>query len=267
MLFGRYASNAREARFPQLWLGRQWAVCPSVQGPSGLRLYDLAGGRRHGTLTNMDAPTDWVRSQGLYCLDFDGTNDYVGGFANIQVQRGLTISLWYKAASTSRQYHSFYHGSTDGNPDIYVHLERTTSPTYRQNFYLTGYLGAGSTFTLDTNWHHYAFCLSADGTAVRYYLDGRANGTVATSVGVIAQDNSTGAIGSSPANAGVGFVADGLMDDVARYGRELSGGEIRLLAMRRGIAYEMRRDIVFGQSGFKAYLARQRAGLIGGGVR
>ena len=249
MLWGRYASNAREARFPQLWLGRQWAVCPSVQGPTGLSLYDLAGGRRRGTLTNMDLSAAWVRSNGLYALNFDGVNDYVGGFRNIQVERGLTISLWYKAANTTRQYHSLYQGSPDVNPDIYVHLERTTAPTYRQNFYLSGYLGAGTTFTLDTNWHHYAFSLSADGTAVRYYLDGRANGTVATSVTTIAQDNSTGVIGSTPSgNAGIGFVADGLMDDVARYGRELSGGEIRLLAMRRGIAYEMRRNIVFGQS-------------------
>lgn len=266
MLFGRYASNAREARYPQLWLGRQWAVCPSVQGPSGLNLYDLAGGRRHGTLTNMDAPTDWVRSQGRYALDFDGTNDYVGGFRNIQVERGLTISLWFKAANTSKTYHSLYSGSPDATPDLYVHLERVSGTTYRQNYYLTGYLGAGTSFTLDDAWHHYAFCHSADGTTVRYYRDGQTNGTATVTPGTISQDNSTASIGAVPGLAGSGFAAQGQMDDVARYGRELSGGEIRLLAMRRGIAYEMRRDI-FGEAGFKAYLARQRAGLIGGGVR
>ena len=247
MLWGRYASNAREARFPQLWLGRQWAVCPSVQGPTGLSLYDLAGGRRHGTLTNMDAPTDWVRSQGRYALDFDGSNDYVGGFANIQVTRGLTISMWFRATNTSKARHSLYSGSSDSNPDIYVHLEQVSGTTYKPNFYINnGYAGAGDSFALDTSWHHYAFCLSADGTAVRYYQDGRSLGSVANAK-TIAQDNLTQSIGAVPGLIAT-FQAQGEIDDVARYGRELSGGEIRLLALRRGIAYEMRRDMFFGQS-------------------
>lgn len=266
MLFGRYASNAREARFPQLWQGRQWAVCPSVQGPSGLNLYDLAGGRRHGTLTNMDAPTDWVRSQGRYALDFDGSNDYVGGFANIQAAFGMTISVWFRATNTNKARHSLYSGSSDTNPDIYTHIEQVSGTTCKPNFYIfNGYAGAGDSFTLDTAWHHYAFCISADGTTVRYYQDGRSLGSVANSR-TITQDNLTQSIGAIPGLAAGGFTAQGQMDDVARYGRELSGGEIRLLAMRRGIAYEMRRDIVFGQSGFQAYWARQRSSLIGGGV-
>jgi len=265
MLFGRYASNAREARFPQLWLGRQWAVCPSVQGPSGLSLYDLAGGRRHGTLTNMDVATDWVRSQGRYALDFDGTNDYVGGFANIQVIRGLTISLWFRATNTSKARHSLYSGSSDDSPDLYAHIQQVSGTTYAHNLYFrNAYAGTGTSFTLDTAWHHYAWILSL-GSGTKYYLDGRLQGTTASANEPI-QDNLTQSIGAVPGLAGGGFTAQGEIDDVARYGRELSGGEIRLLAMRRGIAYEMRRDI-FGEAGFKAYWARQRAGLIGGGVR
>lgn len=266
MLFGRYASNAREARFPQLWLGRQWAVCPSVQGPSGLNLYDLAGGRRHGTLTNMDVATDWVRSQGRYCLDFDGSNDYVGGFGNIQVARGLTISLWFRATNTNKARHSLYSGSSDSSPDLYAHIQQVSGTTYAHNlFFRDNYAGTGTSFTLDTAWHHYAWVLSA-GSGTKYYLDGKPQGTTANASEPI-QDNLTQSIGAIPGLTGVAFTAQGQMDDVARYGRELSAGEIRLLAMRRGIAYEIRRDIVFGQSGFKAYLAKQRSGLIGGGVR
>jgi len=55
-------------------------------------------------------------------------------------------------------------------------------------------------------------------------------------------------------------------DDVAVYNRGLTAGEIRLLATRRGIAYEARRDIVFGSSGFSAYWARRNSQIIGGGV-
>jgi len=46
-------------------------------GPSGYRLLDRSGRGNHGTLTNMDASTDWVIDSGRYALDFDFVNDYV----------------------------------------------------------------------------------------------------------------------------------------------------------------------------------------------
>ena len=73
MLWGRYASQASEARYPQLWQGRVFAACPSVQGPAGLNLYDLSGGGKHGTLVNMSVASDWLRSGGQYALNFAGT--------------------------------------------------------------------------------------------------------------------------------------------------------------------------------------------------
>ena len=262
MLWGRFASRASEARYPQLWQGRVFGVCPSVQGPAGLNVYDLAGNRRHGTLTNMDAPTDWVRSQGLYSLDFDGTNDYVGGFRNIQVAAGLTISAWFKAGSTSKVRHSIYFGSTDQSPDIYAHIEQVSGTTYAPNLYLSnGYVGVGTSFTLDTAWHHYVWTLSADATTVRYYQDGKSLGSVANAR-TVTQDNLSGSIGGTPESVltTIGFTALGQIDDVARYSRELTAGEIRLLATRRGIAYEARRDI------FGAVTANRRRRILTGMV-
>lgn len=53
---------------------------PSVRG-SGYLLPDLSGRGNHGTLTNMDAGTDWpgaaVRGVHGRVLDYDGTNDFV----------------------------------------------------------------------------------------------------------------------------------------------------------------------------------------------
>ncbi len=72
MLFGRFASRRSEARYPTLWDGLIGAWCPSVQNPSGITLLDLSGYGRNGTLTNMDAPTDWVYSAGRRCLDLMG---------------------------------------------------------------------------------------------------------------------------------------------------------------------------------------------------
>jgi hypothetical protein len=68
------------------------------------------------------------------------------------------------------------------------------------------------------------------------------------------------------AREGLGFYSSMQWDDLAVYNRGLTAGEIRLLATRRGIAYEARRDIVFGSSGFSAYWARRQNQIIGGGV-
>jgi hypothetical protein len=46
-------------------------------GPSGYRLLDRSGRGNHGTLTNMDAATDWVVDDGRYALDLDGVNDRI----------------------------------------------------------------------------------------------------------------------------------------------------------------------------------------------
>jgi hypothetical protein len=63
-------------RSSNLWQGVVgfWSA---TAGPSGYRLLDRSGRGNHGTLTNMDAATDWVVDSGRYALDFDGSNDHV----------------------------------------------------------------------------------------------------------------------------------------------------------------------------------------------
>jgi hypothetical protein len=63
-MFSRFATRRHEAQYPRFFEGLVGAWCPSVTGPTGLSLYNLQGRNNTGTLTNMDAPTDWVRSQG-----------------------------------------------------------------------------------------------------------------------------------------------------------------------------------------------------------
>lgn len=261
MLFGRYASNAREARFPQLWLGRQWAACPSVQGPAGLNLYDLAGGRQRGTLTNMDVATDWVRSQGRYALDFDGINDTVEvpDSDSLDITGGITVSAWiYRRTGNGYRVIVAKRIGSAAPTAVNYQLNLHTTAGALEWYNLTEYI---STYIVPTDvWTHVAGTVTAGGV-----LNLWANGvSVYSATGVARVANTaTLRIGTRP-DGGEAF--NGQMDDVAIYNRAITAGEMRLLAMRRGIAYEMRRDIVFGQSGFKAYLARQRAGLIGGGV-
>ena len=44
---------------------------------SGGTVQDYSGNGNTGTLTNMDPSTDWVPGPDGYCLDFDGSNDYI----------------------------------------------------------------------------------------------------------------------------------------------------------------------------------------------
>lgn len=75
--------------------------CPSLTGATGTQLLDLSGQNNNGTLTNMDAPTDWVDSAQGLALDFDGTNDIVtlGRIANFG--KIHTFNCWMKTSDTS----------------------------------------------------------------------------------------------------------------------------------------------------------------------
>lgn len=265
MLWGRYAARRSEARFSTLWDRRQWSVCPSIQGPAGLRLWDTSQFARHGTLTNVNLATVWSRSNGLYSLDFDGTDDHVRGTGNMQVQQGMSVALWFRAKNTGKRIHSLWTNGDSFAPDYYVHIEQVSGTTYQQNTYIgNGYVGAGTSFTLDTAWHHYGFVLSAD-NVIKYYRDGLPTGTIANTR-TITQLNSVWCIGAIPGLIGAGFTAQGEVDDACRWGRELTSGEFRTLARRRGISYEMRRDMVEGSSGFQAAWARRQSQIIGGGT-
>ena len=96
MIFGEHAKCQAEAEYPELWRGLvgAWSPCLSPRGGTVLR--DLSGRGNHGTLTNMDATTDWVTSGGKTALDFDGSNDYVSIDHNsiFAWPKGATFSTW-----------------------------------------------------------------------------------------------------------------------------------------------------------------------------
>lgn len=270
MLFGRYASRAAEARYPQLWAGRVGAWCPSVQGPAGLNVYDLSGRGIPGVLTNMDAPTDWVRSVGRYALDFDGSNDHIplGTYDRFNNSE-WSCSVWIKAAATAAGQKSILAQiNSTGN------LGRAVRRNANQIEYTIA--GTGSAFaqyksgtTITTDWTHVAVSVSGVGTP-RIWINGaESTVTLTASSGSVAlpaaQPLCIGVDGQfGTTNTTYNFA--GLIDDIAIYDRRITGGEARLLATRRGIAYEARRD-VFGQSGFRPHWAARRTQIIGGGVR
>jgi len=68
-------------------------------GSSGYRLLDRSGRGNHGTLTNMDAGTDWVgatvRGRSGFVNDFDGSNDRAELSRTISLSSAsFSLSMW-----------------------------------------------------------------------------------------------------------------------------------------------------------------------------
>lgn len=106
-----YAVNSKEPAFA-------WIPSLDTAGNGTTTLNDLIGSR-DGTLTNMDAGTDWVSDTGaggVRALDFDDTNDFatLGSGIVLPSSGGLAISWWEKVATTTGNFRSrfrFYTGS------------------------------------------------------------------------------------------------------------------------------------------------------------
>jgi hypothetical protein len=207
----------------------------------------------------MDAPTDWVRSAGKYALDFDGSNDYVscGQRAGDTTEAGtFSISAWAYARS-----YNGYAGiiSRDASAPFAFAI--------RVGYGIPSILCDGVSLTASgtvatLQWVHHAVVVTP---SRRIYYVNRSEVINSTAAYTITAN-------SDELRIGTDFIAaadrcwNGLLDDIAIFSRALTPGEIRLLATRRGIAYEARRDIVVGSSGFSAYWARRQNQIIGGGV-
>ena len=100
------------------------AWCPSL-GPSGYTLIDRSGRGRHGTLTNMDAGSDWLGSPGGWVMDYDGSNDYTAiGSSNSQfISTALTLTGWLNTTVSSADTQNAVIASCDsigGNANFIV---------------------------------------------------------------------------------------------------------------------------------------------------
>lgn len=264
MLFGKYASRASEAKYPSLWRGKVFGFCPSVTGPTGLRAYDLSGRNNHGTLTNMDAGTDWVTSQGRYALDFDGSNDFIA--IPYLVSFPFTLSCWVQSRTVAADQYVFSLASSSSNgPNFALVLAggQTGDPIWAVHEPNTGTAPARSSSAgayVVNEWYHLAGVFLSSSFR-QLYVNGIAQAANTSLIGATTVDRMS--IGNlnrlSPAAH-----LNGLASDASVYDRALSPNEIRLLATRPGIAYELapRRWSVA-----MSYRRRtQYAQLVGGGI-
>lgn len=232
-------ATGEQSRYPELWRGcvGAWAMC---LGPTGTRLFDFSGRQNWGTLTNMDAATDWVVSGGQYALDFDGFDDVVQLSSIPDSPNQITATAWARqTVAISLAAYAVFSSTDSAGAVIPFQLESFQG---RWGFIWGdgSYVRPAVSFDIVQNqWYHIAL-VRAGSTAnwsYRFFVDGieRLSGTTTVNPGA----SNPIAIGRN-GNRNAQFFP-GNIDDVRLYNRALSPAEIRLLASKRGIAYERQR--------------------------
>jgi hypothetical protein len=239
------------------------AWCPSL-GPSGYTLLDRSGQGNHGTLTNMDAASDWVGTPGGWALNFiDGqtpNSNHVdcGQIANRLLKMPFAVSGWAYATT----YSSFSAIISADQSSPYAFSIRTGQ-------LLTD--GAGLSITTPTGLFHFAAVLAPNRR--EWWLNGKLtqSSTASFTVTPSASERIYIGVDNLPTATG-GRFWQGHLGDIAIHNRALTGAEVGVLyrAGQGGLGrlLTQRRRRVYGitTTAVKPYLFLQRGQVIGGGM-
>ena len=227
---GFYAPGRGTALHPELWDGCVGAWNPGL-GNTGLSLRDWSGNQNTGTL--IGGPT-WGVTDGRQALNFDGVDDYIsmGSPANLRINGAVSVSAWVYPRSLN-QLAIAAHAT---GASAYFNLLFSFGSNQRLSFWNNAggpAVTAGSISALN-QWHHFAAVRSVSG--VELFVNGVTAGTGALSAvnGTAADEMAIGRFGSYP-----GYKSSSRTDDVRIYNRAVTLNEVRTLAQRPGIAYEL----------------------------
>ena len=166
-------------------------LCLAGLPGGGDKLYDRSPYCNIGTITG----ATWVRLPGgLWCLSYDGSDDYVncGNRENLQTYKELTVKAWVNRAVDDAYLTIASKNSFNGKRGWFLRLENNAGSN-KIKFYVSKD-GVGpdmldsDTPVTGSNWHlvvaTYRFV--TDGTSqVRIYLDGELDGTKDDALGDI----------------------------------------------------------------------------------
>ena len=228
-----YARNASESENPKLWDGLVGAWMPSL-GVTGETLRDVSGNGNHGTLTNMDAASDWVATSKGLALDFDGGNDYVsvGNKPSLQITKQITLSAWVRGVPQSNKGIVGKYDSSVGQRG-YLIAAQQASPSNRITWYYQRFAGSftsdfitSSSVVLDGDWHFIA-CSFVSSVYARIYVDGVLDVSSTTNIASgIANNSASFSIGT---HARPAKYFNGNVSSVSVHNRALSPSEIKQL--------------------------------------
>ena len=236
-----------ESAFPELWEGAVGAWAPCL-GPTGLRLHDFSMRQNWGTLTNMDAATDWVVDGGQYGLDFDNANDFINlPSLTLNQSRPVSIRWFEKVASTAGTFQSRFILKTTGTRGLVVF--RSTATGYLSlavNGKNTGdyarFVTAPTIAASVGVWREWVLVNTAtvgsSGAPWRLWVDGIEHAAIL--------DGAAGNFGNANCRIGLDGLGDDpancAMDDITIWDRSLTEAEVlQLRQLGRGGMYQRRR--------------------------
>jgi hypothetical protein len=239
ILPGSYASGFAprdgEALFPGLWRGCVVAWNPGL-GPSGLTLRDWSPYKNHGTLTAATPANAWTTITGKHTFRSDGLDARVlaANSQSLAIAKDLTVAFWLyplSSGSNAELIQKMGAGEVRINSSWEAYRNASQAIWFRLN---------GTENNLISNvicpankWTH-VVCRKIGATLSMFFnavpvgtLGGQPDITISTGSLTLAAYPD----GSFPINAH--------FDDIRIYNRGITENEIRLLASRRGIAYQM----------------------------
>ena len=233
-------------KYASLRQGLVGAWCPSL-GATGYRLLDRSGYGNHGTLTNMDAGTDWVGGPRGTTLDFDGSNDSVIMDYIFPTLTKLTVSAWVRMSAGQAKLNGIIassNGTSEPSWTFFVLGSFGNRPAFKVSGNWTN-IGSGRSI-VNEKWHHLAVTFS-NSQPCTIWIDGEPE-TFSFSQTIAAASNKL-TIGDQTIPAASITAFSGRIDDVRVYDKVFTPAEIRLLASEPGIGLRPERvSVYFGES-------------------
>ena len=259
-------------------------------GSSGYRLLDRTRYANHGTLTNMDAGTDWVgatiQGRSGFALDFDGINDRVSIEKNpILGASDFTLATWvYRNSGSGHLIANQFSGP--GSEFTGFRFYNLTSAAAGINANAFVLATARVSFVANNIWSSptdsypagvwkHGVVVFRTGSQPQFFVDGLLVATTNWTGTTNANDIRWGTV-----DRGIGFGRSSQTYESAQlngrqaeniiWNRALTASEVwqAYVAAPGGMWQDRprRSRVYFGASGFKAYWAKRQSQLIGGGV-
>lgn len=225
--------SRRSWLYPQLWSGCVGAWLPSSQRWPSATLVDYSGRNNNGTLTSMDAASDFIPYNSSVSVDCDGVSDYV----DIPIGRSTdvyTIHAWIKPRGYGENNLGRIWETTSAklftsanDPHIAFTNDGSTI------------LGSGTSFTLTSLIH---VCAVSYGTTGAIFVNG--SQVSSGSIGTLST-STTMQIGGRPSG---GRSFDGNIFELAMYDKALSSNTIRMLSNKIGMLTATKKTRAIGAS-------------------
>jgi hypothetical protein len=240
-------------------------------------LHDVSRYNNWGTLTNMDAATDWVIDGGKYALDFDGSNDHVlitgARLPTVGNASTITASTWFRISSlpSGRRELTATPSIVSGNFGMQLELDAGKLKIRADTGGVAIYEFADSANSPTGEWVHAVGVWNGVSKTASLYKNGVFVGSVSYAASTATNVTSTRwTLGSLEYENVLYFYFPGLIAESITFNRVLSANEIRNLynlgrggmleRRRRRRVYSVQADVV------KSYLFVGRGQVIGGGT-